>query len=127
MEKQTTRINLTRQFLEKAKAKLEALLYFAAPDEQFRFVTFEHDDYAEHKLTMLLFSFIPDRVFVTVPAYCSLDMAVAEVEQLNPKLNFEKVELTYFDEADVARKRQTQELRIIYTPMKVDMTGKLIL
>jgi len=75
---------------------------------------------------MLLFSFIPDRVFVTVPHYCSLDKAVAEVAQLNPDIRFEKVALTYLDEADIARKRQTQELRIIYTPMKVDTNGKLI-
>ena len=126
MEKHTTKINLTRRFLEKTKAKLEALLHFAAPDEQFRFVTFERDDYSEHKLTMLLFNFIPDRVFVTVPHNYSLDKAVAEVAQLNPDTRFEKVELTYFDEADLARKRQTQELRIIYTPMKVDTSGKLI-
>jgi len=117
---------MTRQLLEKTKAKLDAFLHHTVRDEQFRFFTFERDDYAEQKLTLLLFNFVPTRVFVTVPGGYNLARAVAEVEILNPGLHFEKVQLDYIDTADQARKRQTQELRIIDIPLKVDAAGKLV-
>lgn len=125
MDKQPTKFNITRDFLQKAKTKLEAFFHFAMPEEQFRFVTFERDDYAEHKLTMLLFDFAPDRVYVTVPHDCNLDAAVEDVKQLNPQLQLEKVPLSYFDESDLVRGRQTQELRIIYATMAVNAEGEL--
>ncbi|MEP6750882.1 MAG: hypothetical protein ABJB86_24320, partial [Bacteroidota bacterium] len=120
MNKQPTRFTITCQFMEKTKARLEALFYFAEPHEQFRFVTFERNDYAEHKLTALLFDFFPASVFVTVPQQFDLDDAVEEVKQFNPTCSFEKMPLSYFDEADLAHKRKTQELRIIMAPMRVD-------
>ena len=126
MNKQPTKFNITRQFLEKTKAKLDALLHHTVPDEQFRVFTFEHDDYAAQKLTLLLFDFLPTRVFVTVPAGYNLSKAVEEVEQLNPDLQFEKVALDYVDLADKANHRLTQELRIVYLPLKVDANGKLV-
>ena len=126
MDKQPTKLNLTRQFLEKTKAKLDSFLHHIVPDEQFRVFTFEHDDYAEQKLTLLLFDFVPTRVFVTVPADYNLATAVEEVEKLNPGLCFEKVKLDYIDRADAIKKRQTQELKIVYTPLKIDASGKLV-
>ena len=126
MSKQPTKINITRQFLEKTKARLDAFLHQTVPDEQFRVYTFEHDDYAQQKLTLLLFDFVPDRIFVTVPADYNLAKAVEEVERLNPGLQFEKVKLDYIDMADQAGNRQTQELKIIYEPLRVDAGGKLV-
>jgi hypothetical protein len=126
VHKQPTKFNLTRQFLEKTKAKLDALLHHTVPNEQFRFFTFERDDYAEQKLTLLLFDFVPTRVFVTVPAGYNLAKAVEEVERLNPALFFERVTLDYIDRADALKQRQTQELRIVFAPLKVDPTGKLV-
>ena len=126
MDKQPTKFNITRQFLEKTKAKLDAFLHLTVPDEQFRVFTFEHDDYAQQKLTLLLFDFVPERVIVTVLADYNLAKAVEEVERLNPGLQFEKVKLDYIDMADQAGNRQTQELRIAYMPLKVDASGKLV-
>ena len=126
MNKQPTKFTITRQFLEKTKSKLDAFLHQTVPDEQFRVFTFEHDDYAEQKLTLLLFDFVPTRVFVTVPAAYNLAKAVEEVKQLNPGLIFEKVSLDYIEKADAIKKRQTQELKIIYLPLKVDANGRLV-
>jgi len=122
MEKQPARITVTRQFLEKARTRLEAFFQFAEPDEQFRFMTFERNDYAENKLTMLIFDFIPDRVFVTVPQSYDLNKAVMEVIALNPDLSLEKVALYKIDKQ---AKRQTQELKIKFLPMTIDATGTL--
>ena len=126
MDKQPTKFNITRQFLEKTRAKLDAFLHHTVPDEQFRVFTFEHDDYAQQKLTLLLFDFVPTRVFVTVPPGYNLSKAVAEMEQLNPGLQFQKVKLGYCDPVDTAKQRQTQELRIIDMPFRVDANGKLV-
>jgi hypothetical protein len=126
VDKQPTKFNITRQFLEKTKAKLDAFLHHTVRDEQFRVFTFEHDDYAQQKLTLLLFDFIPTRVFVTVPPGYNLSKAVEEMEQLNPGLAFQKVKLDYCDPVDIAKQRQTQELRIIYLPLSVDVDGKLV-
>jgi hypothetical protein len=126
VDKQPTKFNLTRQFLERTKAKLDAFLHHTVPDEQFRVFTFERDDYAQQKLTLLLFEFVPTRVFVTVPAGYDLAKAVDEVGKLNPGVCFEKVRLDYIDRADELKQRQTQELKIVYTPMKVDANGNLV-
>lgn len=125
MNAQPARLTITRKFLEKTKEKLEAFLHFAEPDEQFRFVTFEGNDYAEQKLTMLVFSYVPDRVLVTVPAACDLENALQEIGNLNPGVVFEKVPLSYFHKANGHLNRQTQELRIINISLQVDASGRL--
>jgi len=48
VEKQPATVTITRQFLERAKNRLEAFFQFAEPDEQCRFITFEGNDYADN-------------------------------------------------------------------------------
>jgi len=63
---------------------------------------------------MLIFDFVPDHVFVTVPQWYDLNQAVIEVINLNPDLCIEKVPLSFFDKIDMQAKRQTQELKISF-------------
>jgi hypothetical protein len=126
VNKQPAKFNISRQFLEKTKAKLDAFLQHIVPEEQFRVFTFEHDDYAGQKLTLLLFDLVPAHVFVTVPACYNLSKAVEEVKLLNPGIQFEKVPIDDTDQSVAFPKRQTQELKIVYLPLRVDMDGKLV-
>ena len=106
--------------------KLDASMSSVMPEQVFRFITFEGDDFREQRVTILSFNFIPERVFVVVSKDQDIEMAIREVTKLNPGVVWERVETGFIEKDDAEQHRITQELKILDIPMRVNADGLFI-
>jgi len=97
-----------------------------APDEQFRFITFQDNDYRLGNLTILLFNYVPDTVFVTVETPLDIEDALDELATFNTGVCWDYGTLNYFDSVYKDRCCITVELRLTSVPMRVGGNGLLI-
>ena len=112
--------------LDMQPAQLESFFRKIVPDEQFRFITFQANDYRKQTLTFLLFNYVPETVFVTVENAADLESAIDELIVLNPGVEWNCKGIQYFDRDDTAGNRITVELLLDYIPMRVNKEGILI-
>jgi hypothetical protein len=127
MEKGHARINATMEQLRQLSPEaLDAKLYAHMPDAVFRLFTFEEDDYEKDNVTILCFNFIPPCFFVTCQLNQVLEKILAEIAELNPGLEWEKVEDRGV--VDDGNSRRTQTLQIKRVPARegIDSNGEKI-
>jgi len=108
------------------RPELEAFFCRMQPDEAFRFITFQGDDYRQHKLTFLLFNYLPQAVYVTVEQPTDIESAIEELVLLNPGVEWDCIQLHYFNNDDAPYGGITAELKLVLVHMRVNRKGKLI-
>ena len=105
---------------------LNAFFRRIAPDEQFRFITFQDNDYRLGNLTILLFNYVPDSVFVTVETPLDIEDALDELATFNAGVCWDYGTLNLFDSVYRDHCCITVELRLTSVPMRVGGNGLLI-
>ena len=105
---------------------LDAFFRRIAPDEQFRFITFQDNDYRMGNLTILLFNYIPESVFVTVETPFDIEDALDELAAINPGVCWDDGTLNYFDTVYMDPCCITIELKLTSVPMRIGSNGVLI-
>lgn len=87
---------------------------FSLPDEKFRFITYEQNDYKKGMYTVISYGFIPDSVFVTIPVTTMAEMfnIIMDIMSINKPNKF------YLGNSracgdDFAENRLTQQLKVI--------------
>ncbi len=105
---------------------LDSFFRKIVPDEEFRFITFQKQDFHLGNLTILLFNFVPDSVSVTVDSALDIEGALMELTLLNPGTRWDHMRINYFDRDESGHCNITLELHLVEIPMRVNKKGTLI-
>ena len=96
------------------------------PDEHFRFVTFEQEDYRLGSVTCKLYNYSPDSVFFSVESPLAIEPAIDKLIELNPDVKWFWANINFFDQDESGHAMLTVELRLSQIPMRVSASGHLI-
>ena len=112
--------------LEIDSAYLDAFFRRLVPDEAFRFITFQQTDFRLDNLTFILYSYVPESVYVTVERATDFEAAFEELAMLNPGVYWEYGTINCFDFLVNGTTCMTAELKLTAIPMRVNKQGVLI-
>lgn len=104
-------------------AYLAAFLEKQMPGAQFRFITFEKDDYKRASLTFLLCHSMPEKVTIAVESGIDLEAAIRQIIVLNPSVRWDNVNFIYPSPKDSQTGNTTVELMFNDLSMVINSDG----
>ena len=115
-----------QDFLDMQPLELESFCRAILQDHQFRFITFEKNDFRNGKLTCIIYNYVPDSVFFSAESPVDVEEVMEELIVLNPGVQWSWANLNYFDQDDKGHSKLTVELKLSVIPMRVNANGDLI-
>ncbi|MDP9041902.1 MAG: hypothetical protein M3N30_07960 [Bacteroidota bacterium] len=115
-----------QQIREIEPAYLASFLDKLMPDAQFRFITFEKDDYKKANLTFLLCKLIPEKVMVSVEHASDLRPAIHQIMAMNPRVKWNSMQFSYPAANNTGGGKTAIELRFTEIAMIVNAAGTLV-
>lgn len=112
-----------QHILQTERAYLAAFLERQMPGAQFRFITFEKDDYRSGGITFIMCNLIPETVMIEVAIAADLQRAIGHVIGLNPSVRWDEVDFIYPPVTNFGAAGRYVQLRFTGLPMMIDAAG----
>ena len=114
------------QYLQMRGDYLELFCKNMEPDEHFRFVTFEKNDYRSGNLTCQLYNYVPEKVFFSVETPMEIEAALDKLIELNPGVEWSWAALHHSGHDQNGITTVIVELKLCAIPLRVNTAGHLI-